>query len=1132
MIRKSTILKLSAAPTILAAALAASPAIAQSNAEMAANTGSGPTIIVTGSRILRDPNEASPVPITSITTDDIQQSGTTDVVEILQELPALSTSTSGSQSIDGVFSGGLGVGQSVLNLRGLGRARTLVLVNGRRHVSGVAGEQSVDINTIPSALIERVDVQTGGASAIYGADAVTGVVNFDLRDDFDGVRANVQSGISSEGDGWSIDADITAGWNFADGRGNITISASYSRQSEILFGDRARSRNNGIADDLGHPDLRFQSGDIGTDTPNFSQFYNTANGFFPTGFLIPTTAADFIADYQAAFGMAPSLTSAEQALIDRAANSPARAIRTQPTFSLSSPYGILVAGNFGVPDLNTFDYVAPGVDLDSNGTDDCFDSNVGYNSQLFGSAFGIAGGCYLITPSGAVRPYQDGQITGLFNQFGGDGIANNYDVNSLIPETERYTINLLSRYEFSPGAAIFFEGKYVFSEAYAQGQPNTFYDLLTIHNDNPFIPPELQALADASELIAPAFGLGGGSPLDGGNGLYLTRDPVDLGPNRDRFKYETWRFLAGLEGQITDHLAYEMSANYGRFEQTSYDRNRVIQDRWFAAIDVISDPVTGSPICRSDIDPTAPATTVFGIPAFDPGFFTFNPGDGQCEPANVLGGAGGISQAAIDFITATTVNKFTLQQFVVNGTLIGDTGAFLELPGGPVDFVVGVEFRDERSTSTFDPLVRGVVPVATAFANQGDLLRDLGLSQNSLVFDPSSVISNSSGEFSVYEVFGEVRLPLLDDMPLAHRLEVGAAARYADYSTVGTTFTWNVNILYEPFEGIRFRATYAEAVRAPNISELFDPAQGAFFRPIDPCDVSVIPTAPDPALRQQNCLTDLGPAIANGGGSTYVYQDPLTARFSGSIGGNPSLEEETATTYSLGVQLAPTFLPGFLFSADYYNIEIENAISTVASQDIVDNCYDSTSFPNDFCTLFDRNAATGGFTFLRQTSLNFARLETAGIDFAAVYRFDIGDHIFTLRANATWVDKINNFFDPADLTNVDPELGEIQRPEWAGRASISWNWKDLTISWGTQYLDGMALRSVEVETADLTFGPDGFVGDTWIHDVSFNYDINDWVNIYGGVNNITNTRPFITEQAYPVSPIGRYFFLGATVAFD
>jgi outer membrane receptor protein involved in Fe transport len=78
----------------------------------------------------------------------------------------------------------------------------------------------------------------------------------------------------------------------------------------------------------------------------------------------------------------------------------------------------------------------------------------------------------------------------------------------------------------------------------------------------------------------------------------------------------------------------------------------------------------------------------------------------------------------------------------------------------------------------------------------------------------------------------------------------------------------------------------------------------------------------------------------------------------------------------------------------------------------------------------------------------------------------------------------------------------------------------------------MALRSVEVETADLTFGPDGFVGDTWIHDVSFNYDINDWVNIYGGVNNITNTRPFITEQAYPVSPIGRYLFLGATVAFD
>ncbi len=112
-------------------------------------------IVVTGSRIARDPNIGAPAPIISVTAEELQRSGTADVVDTLRDIPALSTSTSTEGSIDGVFS--QAVGQSILNLRGLGSNRTLVLVNGRRHVSGVAGEQAVDINSIPSALIERVE---------------------------------------------------------------------------------------------------------------------------------------------------------------------------------------------------------------------------------------------------------------------------------------------------------------------------------------------------------------------------------------------------------------------------------------------------------------------------------------------------------------------------------------------------------------------------------------------------------------------------------------------------------------------------------------------------------------------------------------------------------------------------------------------------------------------------------------------------------------------------------------------------------------------------------------------------------------------------------------------------------------
>lgn len=1047
-------------------------------------------IVVTGSRIAVDPNVGSPAPIIAVTGETLQQAGTADVVDTLRDIPALSTSTSTEGSIDGVFS--FAVGQATLNLRGLGAGRTLVLVNGRRHVSGVAGAQVVDVNSIPTALIERVETLTGGASSIYGADAVTGVVNFVLRDDFEGIEANVQSGISSEGDGWRINADLTWGTNFAGGRGNFVVSGEYAYGEELQFGDRAFSRNNGIFDDQANPALRFQTGELNaTDTPNF-----LANGSVIGG-LIPTSANGF------------TPTAAEQALIDRSVNAPRRFIATDPRFSLSSAGGIIAPGDIGLSD---------GPDLNNNGTPDCLESAVGFNSTFNPGAFGLAGGCAVINADGSLSVYQDGAITGLFNQFGGDGIQNNFNVNSLIPETERWSVNANLTYEISSEATLFFEGKYVSNAAEFQSQPNTFYDLLTIRSDNPFITPDQQA------YVAPLF-------FGGGDGFYLTRDPADLGENRNRNEFETWRFVGGVRGDITDHFAYEISANYGKSTQTTNDANRVIMDRFFAAIDVVQGP--NGPICRSDIDPTAPATTPFGIPAGDPGFFTFNPGDGSCRPANVLGGIGAISQEAIDFITTTTVNQFELEQFVVSAIFNGDTGAMFELPGGPIGFAGGFELREEQSNSQFDPLIRGVVPVTTPDANAGDLLRDLGFAQNSLVFDPASVINNAGGEFTVYELFGEVRLPILAAVPLAETLELRAAGRYANYSTVGDTFTWNVSGLYAPSEDILFRATYAQAVRAPNINELFNPPQGAFFRPVDPCDVGNLVTAADPALRQANCtafFNSIGFDPTFGGG-TYSYVDPLTARFSGSISGNPNLQEETATTWTVGAQITPTFVPGLILSVDYYNIEIADAINAVSAQDIVDNCVDSASINNAFCTLQDRNPATGGFTFLRQSSLNFARQETSGVEFSGQYRFGFGDHNFTLGASGTYVEKLNNFFDPSDPTLVDPELGELQRPEWAGRGFFTWDWNDLSVTWGTTFLDSMGLRSVEIETVGNT-GTDtytpanGLTDETFLHDITFSYDVNDMFRLYGGVNNVFNTNPFVTEQAYPVSPVGTLFFLG------
>ena len=150
----------------------------------------GESVVVTGSRLQRDINATAPTPVSSISAETLKAAGNTDVTATLRELPALLSSTSVADSIE---RGGANIGQALLNLRQLGTNRTLVLVDGRRHVSGVAGSAAVDVSTIPPALIERVEVMTGGASAVYGADAVTGVVNYVLKRNFTGLQFDAQT---------------------------------------------------------------------------------------------------------------------------------------------------------------------------------------------------------------------------------------------------------------------------------------------------------------------------------------------------------------------------------------------------------------------------------------------------------------------------------------------------------------------------------------------------------------------------------------------------------------------------------------------------------------------------------------------------------------------------------------------------------------------------------------------------------------------------------------------------------------------------------------------------------------------------------------------------------------------------
>lgn len=185
-------------------------------------------IIVTGSRLRRRDFQA-PSPITSVDKDQLQNSGQPNIEAALnqmpQVLPGINRSTNNGSN-----------GTAEINLRGLGSQRTLVMLNGRRlSPSGIG--TAVDINNLPQALIDRVEIITGGATTVYGSDAVSGVVNFITRKDFDGFGVDASAYMTERGDSNSYDINLTYGHNFSNGRGNITVFASYLDREE-LFADQ------------------------------------------------------------------------------------------------------------------------------------------------------------------------------------------------------------------------------------------------------------------------------------------------------------------------------------------------------------------------------------------------------------------------------------------------------------------------------------------------------------------------------------------------------------------------------------------------------------------------------------------------------------------------------------------------------------------------------------------------------------------------------------------------------------------------------------------------------------------------------------------------------------------------------
>ncbi len=870
-------------------------------------------IVVTGSRITRTGFD-TPAPVSIVGLEKIEAATTPALGDLLNQMPQLRT-TFGLSNSQG-FIGTAGIGR--LDLRGLGTNRTLVLVNGRRHVSSSEGTTAVDVNSINPDMIERVEIITGANSAVYGADAVAGAVNFILKDDFEGVSVRVEGGENDFGFTRNS-ASVMVGRSFADQSGNAMVSISYDEQSDMLNSDRG-----------------------GRFVELWGRVPNPADGdtIDPNGIQIDDGIPDEIY----------------------------------------------------VPNQGFWAISENGTSLTLNGSiaDD---------------------GSFVPVPFGSFE-FTDGL------ECGGTGCtALDLDRFQMLQvPLERFTIDVNAHWDFG-NHTLYFESRYANLEATQQGQPSfDFGAPIIVNRDNPYVSPSLAAAMDAAAVTA----------------IDLRRFNIDLGLRRENNTRETIRAVAGFEGDIGDsNFSYDVFVNYGRSTIDRVNRFNRVDEKFAAATDpvridaagaadlqasgLIPDAQDGDIVCRSTL--LEAQGTVTGLPSFAY--------DG-CVPLNVLG-RNMASPEAIDFIHSTALSISEIQQvqaaaYVSNPELIDNWA-------GSIAGVLGAEFRDEKS------FVRG------------DSLSALG---NTFF----NALSDTRGRYDVFEVFGEVAVPLLSEAPFAETLDFEGAFRLSDYSTIGDTFTWETRLSWEPIETLRIRASTGEALRAPNIGDLFDPGGEDFTNVDDPCDMANLDLGDTGRnVRIANCQA-LGIADPENFDSLDESSIPEFQ------GGNPNLKEEEAETTTIGVVWSPNFIDGLRISVDYWDIEITDAIASTSSQTILNRCVDNPNgIDNSFCALVTRDGV-GNLLEIRQQPLNLNTLETDGFDIAVDYLVDLG-RAGTLSNSLVATHLASRTFFLSSENDVDIVEGELGDPEWQLNYRAVWDVNQFSSFAELRWIESMYFVSQE-----------------------------------------------------------------------
>ena len=744
-----------------------------------------------------------------------------------------------------------------------------------------------------------------------------------------------------------------------------------------------------------------------------------------------------------------------------------------------------------------------------------------------GGSSSSATGRFLLLGNNGTSSYAtlaDGTIDAGNGQFRPYTAADSYNYGGISyaqRQAERWTAGAFLNYDVNENINVYSETMFARNTSTAQYGPSGLFAFGT-----PSISCSNPLLGDVNTPGTPAFNMcqpaeiAANQSTFGGTGdritVYAARRSVESGPRLDNYSSDSIRQVIGMRGGWGDAWTYDVYGQYGMSLLHDNEGGFLGAQQVNYALDVVPNPATGG---------------VAGVAAGAPVCVVALTGiDTACVPWNIWN-RGGVNAAQLAYLTVASTYDVNATEYILDGSVTGDLGKYgIKFPTAAtgVDVNIGTEYRQE--SYDFDP----DYIFAHGFASGGN-----------------GAATAIHGKFHVNEYFVEARVPIVDNVPGIYHLGFEGGYRYSDYTTGFTTDTFKLGLEYAPIQDLKLRGSFNRAVRAPSIGDLYSPAPVGAGGTADPCwGIG----ASAPAFTVQQCINTGLPAAKYG----HVLPNPA-AQINTTAGGNPNLKPESADTYTIGFVLQPVALPAFTMSLDYYDIKIDDTITSLTSNTVLTNCA-NTGDPQ-LCGLIHRDPNTGSLwvnnnDYVDTDEVNIGTITTKGYDLAARYMQPVGSMgklAFTL--SGTYVTDWSTQPLPTgasyDCTGLYGATCNAPTPKWRHTFETDWAtpWAGLTIAARWRYIGPV---DVDSSSSDPQLNQDfqpgfGHIGGYDYIDLSAAISWGEHFSFRAGVNNITDKPPpIVLNGNYSNCPnttcndntwvgtydtLGRYLFLHVTAKF-